>query len=42
MPIDFKVQDGDILLFRMSGELKISEFYEAQMQCEEIIKKLGA
>ena len=41
MPIKFEVQDDDVIVFRISGELKIDEFHAVQLQCEEIIKKIG-
>ena len=41
MPIHFKIQDGDIMVFRISGELEIDEFRDVQTQIEEVIKKIG-
>lgn len=41
MPIEFEIQNDDIIVFRISGELKIDEFNDAQSRCEEIIKKIG-
>ena len=41
MPIDFRIQDSDVIVLRVSGELKIDEFQDTQLQCEEIIKTIG-
>ena len=41
MPINFETQTDDVLIFRVSEELKLAEFLEAQNQIEEVINKIG-
>ena len=41
MSIELEIQNDHVIAFRISGELKIAEFRDAQLRCEEIIKKLG-
>ena len=41
MPIEFKIESGDLAVLRISGKLKKGELDRAQSECEEMIKKIG-
>lgn len=41
MSVEFEIENNDVAVFRISGELKIQEFEDAQRKCEEFIKKVG-
>ena len=41
MPVQFAVENGDLGVFRVSGQLSVAELEHAQGECEAVIKKEG-
>ena len=41
MPMEFEKAEGDVAVFRVSGNLARTELDKAQSKCEELIKSLG-
>lgn len=41
MSVEFEIENNDVAVFRISGELKKLNFEDAQRKCEELIKKVG-
>ncbi len=41
MSIEFELENGHIIVFRVSGELRLAEFESAQRKIEKMIKKTG-
>ncbi len=41
MPIQFKIETGNLAVFLVSGKLKKAELDAAQRECESLIKKIG-
>lgn len=41
MPVKYELEGDDIVVFRITGKLKLTEFLSAQQKTEAVIQRLG-